>query len=189
MDTFQTAFNKTMEHEGFVSFDHYGGETFMGISRVYWPDWEGWEIIDKVTMDGGKLSVQTDLPFLVRKFYRQTFWNTFRGDDVAEINKAVAIELFDTAVNLGVHRAVAYLQDALNLLNRNERCYPDMVVDGILGPKTLGNLRIYMTQNPKSEIKETILLNVMNTLQGSEYIRLMRANPLKERFRGWFNRV
>ena len=54
MDHFKEAFTKTMSEEGGYNFDRMdpGGETYMGISRVYWPSWEGWVIIDKYEEKG-----------------------------------------------------------------------------------------------------------------------------------------
>ena len=47
-NAFSQAFAATMQHEGGyanVQGDK-GGETYMGISRVYWPSWPGWPVID-----------------------------------------------------------------------------------------------------------------------------------------------
>lgn len=190
-DVFHKAFQRTMVHEGGYSFDSLdpGGETYMGISRVYWPGWPGWEIIDNALAAGLKLSNKPELPPIVRRFYRENFWNRFRGNDVAKASSKVAAEIFDTAVNMGVHRAVSYLQESLNLLNVNGRKYPDMVVDGQIGPTSLRYLGIFMDQEPGKDKKELLILNVMNTLQGSYYIKKMRESPEKERFRGWFTRI
>ena len=49
---------------------------------------------------------------------------------MADISEPVAVELFDTAVNQGVHAAVKYLQGALNLLNANQKIFPDIMKDG-----------------------------------------------------------
>ena len=54
------------------------------------------------------------------------FSDVFRGDDMP---RALALEMFDTGVNMGTGRAVGFLQTALNVLNRNQQLYPDMVVD------------------------------------------------------------
>ena len=46
-------------------------------------------------------------------------------------------ELFDTGVNMGPNVASAFLQRALNALNRGARDYPDLAVDGRIGAATL----------------------------------------------------
>lgn len=191
-DAFLNAYNKTMEHEG--TYSNYridpGGETYKGISRVYWPDWEGWPIIDKAKKNGKPLERLIELPTMTKAFYRRNFWNRFRGFDIASLSVPVAEELFDTSVNLGAHKAVSYLQDSLNLLNDDQRVYPDMVIDGLLGPVTLKNLKLFMNRRllPAKD-KERMLLNLMNVLQGAHYVGQMRAHPEKEKFRGWFLRL
>ncbi len=190
--TFLSAFTKTMEFEGGYSFDALdpGGETYMGISRVYWPDWPGWELIDQLNAADKRVENLPVLEAMVRRFYRQQYWNRFHGDAVADIVPEVAEEVFDTGVNLGVHRAVKFLQQALNLLNLNETIFPDIIEDGILGQVTLRTMQLYMERRPPDrETKIRMLLGVMNTLQGMHYIEQMRRYPEKERFRGWFMRV
>ena len=48
MASFGEAFEHTMGMEGGYANDpqDVGGETFMGVSRVYNPGWYGWTIID-----------------------------------------------------------------------------------------------------------------------------------------------
>lgn len=47
-ESFAKAFAATMQHEGEYAnvVGDKGGETYMGISRVYWPSWAGWPVID-----------------------------------------------------------------------------------------------------------------------------------------------
>lgn len=191
-DIFDTAFDRTMIHEGGYSFDKIdpGGETYCGISRVYWPGWSGWQVIDQAIEAGRRLENVPELPTMVKKFYREQFWNRFRGDDVAELTPGVAMELFDSSVTLGVRLAVSFLQEALNLLNVNGSAYHDLVVDGFLGPVTMVTLKLCLDCRPLSKKqKEKMMVNIMNTLQGMHYIEQMRKYPQKERFRGWFLRI
>ena len=160
-----------------------GGETYRGISRVYWPDWPGWKIIDSNNIDNDV--TKRDLDRLVTEFYRVNFWNRFQGDKVAEISQKIATELLECGVNLDVPHAVKILQEALNLLNLNQRLYRDIVIDGRLGGITLSAL----AQCLKGDKAERRLLRVMNVLQGAHYVAQMNTYPEKEIFRGWFDRV
>ena len=188
MANFLEAFSNTMGHEGGYVDDptDKGGETYRGISRRWFPDWEGWEIID-ASRDKpdfpGCLKMCQKLDLSVSKFYKIYFWNRFQGDHIP--SQEVAEELFDTAVNQDVVDAVRYLQISLNKLNRNQIVFPDMVEDGVFGPTTLSNLNKYLsTEDP------TILLKMMNVLQGMHYIDYMTDSPTQEKYcRGWFNRV
>jgi len=190
---FLAAMEHTMGIEGGYSYDSLdpGGQTYMGISRHYHPWWPGWATIDACLRHGRPLAdSKRILAPLVKRFYRDHFWRPLRGDDLAELAPEIASECFDTAVNLGTHRAVEYLQQALNLLNDNADLYPDLLEDGRIGPQTLKALRLYLITRPISRAdKIKILLNVLNTLQGSHYIAQMRRYPERERFIGWFRRV
>lgn len=178
MGHFENAFRATMWHEGFGKLTDSkidpGGETYSGISRVYWPDWEGWEYIDK-----GERPPE----IMVENFYRVNFWNRIQGDTLAEIAPEVACEVFDTAVNVGVNQAVKFLQTAHNIADGYRY---ELEVDGLLGPKTIETIRRYLTMQPGTpEINEEILLNCCN---GEQYI-FYKQNPNHKRFRGWFRRV
>jgi len=183
MTAFKTAFDKTMQREGHYSNDPVdpGGETYMGISRVFWPNWPGWDAVNS-GIDPQINSVEF--------FYRENFWNRFQGEAVAAYSPVVAARLFDVAVNLGVHRAGKYLQTALNLLNNNRGAYPDLLVDGVVGKITIGYLALFFQRKPPEDAKkEKMLLNVIRTLQGQHYVDQMTKYPERERFRGWFLRL
>ncbi len=53
---FQKALAHTLEFEGGYANDpaDSGGETFRGISRRNWPQWEGWPLIDQAKVKGNK---------------------------------------------------------------------------------------------------------------------------------------
>lgn len=187
MNHFDEAFDKTMSHEGGYSDDptDAGGETYKGISRVYNPNWSGWVIIDSLKSTAGfpqQLGSNAELQACVRGLYKQKYFEPYQGDRLPEL---LAIEMFDTSVNMGVGRAVKFLQIALNVLNRNEKLYPDMVEDGDYGNTTHSNLYTYLQKNDIG-----VLLKIMNVLQGMHYINYMKKSPKQEKYaRGWFNRV
>jgi len=189
MDHFNEAFARTMSEEGGYTFDRMdpGGETYMGISRVYWPGWEGWGIIDDSVEEGMIPEfAMSDLAPLVFDFHRTNYWNRIQGDKVARISSEVAYELFDTAVNMDVPDAVKFLQVALNMQRVATRAFPKLVVDGLLGLNTLTALERYLATQPGDpEWNEKILLNCMN---GEQYI-CYKGNPRHSHFRGWFLRV
>lgn len=192
-DTYITAFDHTLKIEGgYVhDLDDAGGETYRGIARRFHPSWPGWVVIDQARGEPG-FPANLDQPGrrkaldpLVLQFYRQNFWDAWQGDRVAELSPAVAMEIFDSAVNAGVNRAVAWFQKSLNALNRNNKLYPDLVVDGSLGSTSLSAFRAYLRTDSTE-----LLLKIMNILQGSHYIEFMTKSPVQEKYaRGWFARV
>lgn len=137
--SFEKAFAATMQHEGGYSNNpkDKGGETYMGIARNRHPDWEGWPIVDALRKAGKALSLDPDLPELVRAFYRAEFWTALRCHQIDPVSPEVAEELFEASVNCGPGNGIKFLQRALNALNSNGRMFPDLVVDGGMGPKTL----------------------------------------------------
>ena len=188
MTNFDKAYNKLIQFEGGYVFDKddKGGETYKGIARNYHSTWKGWEIVDAVknrfTSDINKaLSEIEYLQELVKDFYKEKFWDVFLCDSLPY---EIAEELFEISVNTGIMRASIILQTALNLLNRNERLYEDIKVDGKAGPKTLSTLRLCLQKNPTK-----LIYNVLNILQGAFYAELMLDNPDYEKYIGWFNRI
>ena len=188
-NTFDIALQAILSHEGGYTNTpgDAGGETYKGISRVFHPGWEGWFLVDDWKSGViGSNALDSALGPQVRSFYKGQFWDRFQGDKVAEISPSVAIELFDTAVNMGVHRAVKFLQTALNMQNQYGKVYADIPVDGVLGQHTLLTLKRYLVSQPLNPMdNERILLNCMN---GEQYIHY-KQNAQHERFRGWFKRV
>lgn len=162
-----------------------GGETYVGISRVNFPDWAGWSVIDEAKKNKNFpacLEKIVELQELVKAFYKHEFWDMIYGDSIPEI---LAEEMFDTGVNQGRGTAVKYLQHALNVLNRNQALYADMPMDGGFGVGTKAALEKYL-QNDSAEL----LVKVMNVLQGYTYVCIMDKNPEQEKYaRGWMQRV
>lgn len=165
-----------------------GGETYMGISRRYHPDWEGWRIVDQYKgADFFPLVLDTDgeLQEMVREFYKTKFWDRISGDRLAEISEELSISLFDIAVNMGVHRAGEILQRALNLLNRNEQLYDDLKVDGLIGPVTLKALEVFLSVKG-----DRLLIKLVEIMQGCQYIRIAETDKTQEvNILGWIGRV
>lgn len=186
MSNFEIAYEITERFEGLYSndLDDSGGETFKGISRKKNPYWEGWKTVDSLKSNGTFpeiLETSGVLMTSVKRFYKTNYFDVFRGDTLPE---DLAIEMYDTAVNQGRKRAITYLQESLNLLNRNNKIYQDMKVDGLYGSITHERLGQYLKKDSLDR-----LLTVMNIMQGARYIELMKANPTQEKWVGWFNRV
>lgn len=189
MADFKEAFDITMGHEGgYVNDpDDAGGETYRGISRKYNPSWTGWVLIDDckrfefsmeecLKMKGDAMDRQ------VENFYKDKYWDCWWGDDIS--SQEIANEMFDTGVNMGTGRAVKFLQQSLNYLNRNGRLFSDIVEDGDFGNNTM---RAF---NSLPESDHHTLFIMMNVLQGQHYMNYMSKSPTQEKYaRGWFKRV
>lgn len=110
------------------------------------------------------------------------YWIPIQGDELVKLAPSIALEVADSGVNCGVSRAVKWLQRALNALNKEHTLYPDVVVDGHLGNKTLEALRAYLN------VREVVVLHrALNALQGEHYVTLSERREKDETFvYGWF---
>ena len=192
MADFDIAYGETEIREGGYVNDPVdkGGETHRGVARKFHPDWPGWKIIDQIKHDHPddfkkRINDSQELADLAKTVYREKYWAPIRGDELP--NQHLANKVFDTGVNQGVARSVRYLQEGLNLLNRNQKNYADIAVDGKLGDQTLKTIATFLKLETD---RPDYLLKALNVLQASFYIDIMRRDPAQQRFaRGWLNRV
>lgn len=110
MALFEIAFALVLDHEGGYVHDKNdpGGETIYGISRTHHPE---------VWAKGTPTEQQA------KAIYKRDYWNACRCDDLPP---AIAIMVFDSAVNQGPTQAIRFLQRAINVKD-----------DGIIGPNTI----------------------------------------------------
>lgn len=121
--------------------------------------------------------------------YRRIYWLRPGFAAIADRAPTLAAELFDTGVNMGPAVAGRFLQRALNALNRNAKDYPDMAVDGVIGPVTLTALDAFI--DLRGAAGETVLIKAVEALQGERYLTLAESRPANEAFLyGWLaNRI
>jgi len=199
MSNFEEAFKITLKHEGgYVNDpDDRGGETYRGIARKIWPDWAGWNLIKDIKVKYNihtkagysefvkNIDASMELNAEVKDFYKEKFWDKLKLDLVK--NALVAYELFDTAVNQGVRTASKYLQISLNLLNRDQKDWPDIKVDGIVGNNTINVLNTCVS---KGKRWVSGLLKCLNGEQYYRYRALALISSKQEKFmHGWLKRV
>lgn len=121
------------------------------------------------------LSLQTAKDIYRNEYLIKPGFNTFPSP--------VAAELFDTGVNMGPSTATKFLQRAINALYGS-----NLVVDGKLGSATRQAVTDYLKSRNNAE---SILVKVLNCLQGVRYVELVESNPTQRKFiNGWIaNRV
>lgn len=144
MADFNAAHAKVMGNEGgYCSNPHdAGGETYKGIARKFWPQWDGWKYVDGVKANtvqqprygttgyrsyvsdlNSRLAGLASLQQAVLDFYRVNFWDKYRLSEVKD--QGVATWLYDHVVNGGT-RGAEWLQEAVGV-----------TVDGKVGPVTI----------------------------------------------------
>lgn len=121
--------------------------------------------------------------------YIARYWTRPDFHLVDERYPAVAEELFDTGINMGPAVAARFLQRALNLLNRGASDYPDIGVDGDIGPMTL--LALDGFKKRRGAAGEAVLLKTLDGLQLARYAEITEGRPANEAFfYGWVaNRI
>lgn len=146
-----------------------------------------WGITKEVALVNGYTGEMRDMPRDVAEgIYRKRYWHALNLDVVAERSPVVADKMFDIAVNLGTRRSGMFLQRWLNVNNNRGQYWPDLVVDGDVGNKTLGALKSYYTK--RGDAATINLVKALNCLQGSFYVELAERREKDERFVwGWFN--
>ncbi|UZP68438.1 peptidoglycan-binding protein [Desulfovibrio mangrovi] len=164
--------------------DDAGGETYKGIARRYHAGWSGWSIIDAAKGKAGfpaSLDVNEELDAACRDFYKREFWDRLACDKVPQ---DLAAELFEQAVNLPFSATVRYLQSACNALNDRQKYFPDLVIDGKLGPKTVEAMKT-LTDKGRGQA----LVIGLNCYQGVRYMENALTDPVKRKYvRGWLEK-
>jgi lysozyme family protein len=162
---FKIAFKEIIGIEGGYVNDttDRGGETKYGISKRSYPNVD----IKNLTLKQAE------------EIYYNDYWFALKLDYINEVD--IALELFDTCVNMGRWKASTMFQEALNLLNRNQISFKDLVIDGNIGVKTI------LAYN---SVDKKILLKVLNGLQFCKYKEICEKDKTQEKyFNGWMKRV
>lgn len=192
MADFDIAYGETELREGGYVNDPVdrGGETHRGVARKFNPDWEGWALVDRLKRENPQdfksvINENGELNLLAKELFRVRYWLPIRGDEIPD--QHIANKVFDTGVNQGVARSVRYLQVGLNRLNRNEKDYADIEVDGKFGDRTLATIGAFLELEKG---RPDYLLKLLNLMQAAHYLDVMNRDSTQERFaRGWLNRV
>lgn len=99
------------------------------------------------------------------------------------IEPAVADELVNTTVNMGIPRPSRWFQQSLNEMGVK------VVIDGKVGPATIAGYRALQRLEGKASACVQ-MLDKLDAKQEAEYDRLVRVNPrLKVFRRGWQRRI
>jgi lysozyme family protein len=171
-----------------------GGETYAGIARNFWPNWKGWEFIDKYKSQypGQSAEVKNKLTLagwinasarvatepvndLVSQFYKQNFWNVNHLDFIND--QQLANSVYDFGVNSGTGRAADKLQDAYNDIRPAGA--PALVNDGDIGKKTLDAI---------NSVSPEVIYNSYNHLRGAFYNSLAVGSQ-KQFLASWLSRL
>lgn len=159
MANFKPAFERTLKYEGGVANhpNDPGGLTNSGITLATFSKY----------YEGGADALLHMTHEQCYTIYRKGFWNKIWGDDIN--SQSVAELFYDTAVNIGVKRAIEKMQMLLGVK-----------VDGVVGKITLKAIN---DKNPQT------LFNEYHDVRVAYYKQLVAKKPQMKCFlNGWLNR-
>ncbi len=118
------------------------------------------------------------------EIYYGSYWKPLGLDELSQTHPRIAGKLFDQGVHCGIGTAARWLQRVLTVLDQNGALYPDIDVDGIVGPGTRQALDALIRH--RGPDGTTVVLRALNCLQGAHYVVLAEQRPKDERFvYGW----
>lgn len=153
-----------------------GGPTNYGITQA-------------VARENGYYGDMRSLPrSLAVKIYEARYWNSIRLDRIAPISATLAEYLFDFGVHSGPGRAAQELQRTLNVLNNRGKLFPDLKVDGAIGPSTMNALADYRKHRGGAGMH--VLAESINGARIAFCRGLAERDERQEDFAyGWFKRI
>ena len=173
MADFTKAFQLMIAHEGgYVNDpDDPGGETYKGVARKIHSKWTGWTTVDMLKRQSdfpANLDKDADLQEAVSDFYRLTFWDKMKGDDI--LDQQVAESIFDFGVNAGVGTSASLAQMVIGA-----------TTDGVIGPQSITSLNTFNADH---------FLASFAVAKIARYISIVKKRPTSRKyFYGWVCRA
>lgn len=124
-----------------------------------------------------------------KKIYLQDYVVDPGFGKIMQVSMPIAAEMVEAGVNVGVSFPAKWLQEWLNLFNRQANDYKDIVVDGDIGPGTIVALQSFL--RIRGAKGEAVMVKALNCSQGARYREITLARTKNEDFVfGWLdNRV
>lgn len=147
-----------------------------------------WGITERVARENGYSGDMRLLPkATAAAIYTREYIEKPKFSGIADRDPLVAEEVIDSGVNAGQSRAAKWFQESLNVLNRRQRDYRDLLVDGDIGPASLGAFEALRRKRGPAKARQ-LLLKCLNGLQFAHYYRLAEGGTKFEDFMvGWLD--
>ena len=177
--------SKTAIEAGYVNNPKDPGkETKCGITAAKAAEFKT-QLVALFKWSGRMIDLTPEMAFWI---YDQDFWIKPKLDQIFLRSPLIADRLFDLGINAGQATPIKYFQELLNVMNREQKLYPDIVADGGIGPGTLKALDAYIAVRGNEGILR--LCTMMYCEQGHHYKKTAEARPASEEFEyGWAGRV
>ena len=173
MADFSKAFQLVLAHEGGYGNDpdDPGGETYKGVARKIHSKWEGWQNVDMRKREPGfpaNLERDLQLQESISDFYRVTFWDKIKGDDIQ--NQEIAESIFDFGVNAGVATSATLAQLVVKAKT-----------DGVIGPQSIATINAFDPEH---------FLAAFTVAKIARYVSIVKKRPTSRKyFYGWVLRA
>lgn len=150
-----------------------GGETNHGITK-------------KVAVQNGYTGPMVALPKeKASDIYVMNYIQKPGFDLIIAVDPVVAEEVIDSGVNVGPSKSAKWFQESLNALNDRQKDYPDVLVDGEIGPVTIAAYRS-LQKRRGAGLACQLMLKLMDAKQMAFYLSLSAGNSKYEAFMlGW----
>lgn len=171
--SFNDALDRTMMFEGGYVDDPVdrGGKTKYGISENIWKEYHG---------NKPPYPIQNITKYDATTIYRNWYWLRPKLNLIDETMPELAIHMFDACVNHGQGNAIKFLQEACNFFGSK------LVVDGIMGPKTLTAARNFES---KQDYRNALIATYL-FMRAKKYESILKNNPSQQKFaKGWMKRL
>ena len=144
-----------------------------------------WGITPAVARSFGYRGAMRDMErSMAVAIYKDRYWFGPKFDQVDTVDDKIAVRLLDIGVNAGQTTGVKFLQRALNVLNRQGSDFPDVAVDGVIGPMTLKSMRQFIAKRGQEGRKA--LLFMIAAQHSVYYMEIAEKRPANETFMyGW----
>lgn len=144
-----------------------------------------WGITERTAREEGYKGDMRELP---REFafnvYVLRYWQRPGFHLIHPVFSELAERCLDFGVVSGQKTAGMFVQRMLNVLNRNERDYKDLTVDGTIGKISMDAMNAYLTKRGQDGRK--VLLGGAVSLMSNHFITLAERRPKDEEYvHGW----
>lgn len=169
--SFDIAIEPLLKNEGVFANDKYdkGGKTRYGVTEM------------NMRLDGywGKPE-EFPLDWAI-KIFKKKYWDKLSLSLFGD--QGLANDIFDAGINMGTGTVGKFVQQAVNVLNRNQRSWLDLFLDGLVGPKTAATINILGTED-MAFLKIGIAF-----LRGNGYWEIANGKDQEMNIRSWFRRI
>lgn len=151
--------------------DDAGGETNFGITKSV------------ARAYGYKGEMRDMLREVAIQIYKRRYWHDPGLDAIAKYGR-IAVRVFDFGALAGQATSIKILQRCLNVLNRREKDYPDIIVDGRLGILTANALHAFAGKRGDEGLK--VIVGMITALQSAYLIECAENKESNEKYLyGW----